>query len=98
MNVMDVIRERRKQRLSKLRKTPPKHAWLVEGEDGAYFKNKIYSSYESNSYKEVSFVTDDYIHGMPETMEISYVGLVDEYLGEMTPKPNVIQTLLSKIY
>ena len=69
----------------------------MEGEDRAYFKNKIYSSYESSSYKEVSFVTDDYIHDMPETMEISYIGLVDEYLGEMTPKPNVIQTLLSNI-
>ena len=65
---------------------------------GLLQKNKIYSSYESNSYKEVSFVTDDYIHDMPETMDICYVGLVDEYLGEMTPKPNVIQTLLSKIY
>ena len=62
MNAMDVIRERRKQRLSKLRKTPPKHAWLVEGEDGTYFKNKIYSSYESNSYKNNSFPASYFHH------------------------------------
>lgn len=92
------VMENRKNRKKKIVKKNPLHGWLVCGQDGQYVKNKIYSSFIDNTYKEISFATKEKYNPYPKDWNVKYVGLVDEYLGEMTPKPNIFINLTDKIY
>jgi hypothetical protein len=91
--------ENRKQRRRHIQKINTLHGWLVVGEhEKMYIRNKIYSSFSDNSYKEISAATLEKINPYPSDWEVDYVGLVDEYLGEMIQRPNVVNILLQKLY
>ena len=88
------IQENRKKRITKLNKKNPLHGWYV---DDSNFIKHIYSKYDSNSYVEVTAVTEDKTNPYPQNIKASYIGLVNEYLGNAPPKPNVLTMLISKI-
>tara|TARA_B110001469_G_C9614289_1_gene305718 strand:- start:891 stop:1199 length:309 start_codon:yes stop_codon:yes gene_type:complete len=91
--------ESKKKRIKNINKKNPLHGWLVLDESyREYIKNKIYSSFKDNSYKEISCTTVEYINPYPQDLNVKYVGLVDQYIGEMVQKPNIINNLLQQIY
>lgn len=93
------VMKNRNQRKQHIKKKNPLHGWLVVGEhDKKYIRNKIYSSFSDNSYKEISAATLKKINPYPLDWDVDYVGLVDEYLGEMIQRPNVVNILLQKLY
>ena len=90
---MDLVKKNQKKRLNKIKEKKQKHGWYING----YVNNKIYSKYDTNEYVEVSFITEEksdiYIK-----QNIKYVGLVNEYLGNMPQKSIIINKILNKYY
>lgn len=93
---MDMAKKAQQKRFRKLKKQNQKHGWLILDND--YTSNKIYTCYENNSYVEVSFVTEEKINPLHKGIKVEYKGLVNECLGNMPKKPNIIKSLLNKIY
>jgi hypothetical protein len=87
---MDEVYKAKNNRLNRLKsKKNSFHGWLITGRDNIYIRNKIFSCFKDNIYKEVTFITSDKNNPYPDNENIKYIGEVDEYLGEMTQKPNI---------
>lgn len=95
---MDIanIHEQRKKRIKQLNKKKL-HGWKCNT-DEHFFKKLIYSKYDDNSYVEVTTVTETYENPYPDDFDVTYVGLVNEYLGVAPKTPNILTTLLTKLY
>tara|TARA_B110001469_G_C9429162_1_gene218256 strand:- start:215 stop:535 length:321 start_codon:yes stop_codon:yes gene_type:complete len=96
---MDLVKQAQKKRLNKIKNNSKKelHGWLLVTNIQRN-NNKIYSNYYDNSYVEVSCVTENKINPYVNALEVEYKGVVNEYLGNMPPKNNIIDNLLNKIY
>ena len=87
---MDDVYKAKNNRLKRFKnKKDTFHGWLITGRDNIYMKNKIFSCFKDNIYKEVTFITSDKKNPYPDNENILYIGEVNEYLGEMTTKPNI---------
>jgi hypothetical protein len=73
------------------------HGWKCNSEDHD-FKTFIYSKYNDDSHVEVTCVTEIYKNPYPESFNVTYVSLVDEYIGVKPKTPNVLTTLLTNLY
>lgn len=96
---MDLVKRAQKNRLTRIKKQNKKelYGWLLIT-NIQHNNNKIYSNYNNNSYVEVSCVTEKKINPYVDGLEVEYKGLVNEYLGNMPKKNNILQNLLNKIY
>jgi hypothetical protein len=96
---MDIVKQYQKNRLNKLKyKNKEKlHGWLLIN-NIQHNNNKIYSSYDNNSYVEVSCVTFDKINPYPDNCNVEYKGIVNEFLGNMPVRNNIIENLLNKYH
>lgn len=94
MNIQQ-IQDHRIKRIKELNKKKL-HGWKCN-ESNHYFKKFIYRKYDDNSYVLVTTITDTYVNPYPDDYDVTYVGLVNQYIGRAPKTPNVLTTLLTKL-
>lgn len=93
---MDLVKEAQKKRLSSIKKKKALHGWFVDGYCGT---NKYYSQFDKKEgYVIVSTVTKHKVSPFPPHFNITYVGLIDEYKGDVKRFDTCDNSLLYSLY
>ena len=92
---MDLVKEAQKKRLSSMKKKKALHGWFVEDFCGT---NKYYSQFDKKEYVIVSCATKHKVNPFPPCFNITYVGLINEYKGDVKCYDTCNGVLLHSLY
>ena len=84
---MDLVKEAQQARRNKIKQKNALHGWIIE-DHNLYIPEMIYSQFSTSNLVKVSCVTDKKENPYPSHMKVKYIGIVNEYKGNII-LPNI---------